>query len=47
LQTVGTFKGIIEVESRDDKAAYTERKTELIKELIESLKKISKNSKEY
>ena len=38
---VGFFKGIVEVESREDKYAYNERKRELLDELVDKLKRIS------
>jgi hypothetical protein len=41
-QVVGYFKGIIEIESKDDKVKYRRLKKELIEDLIEKLKFISK-----
>ncbi len=38
---VGFFKGIIEVESREDKYHYTEKKKGLLADLVRKLKKIS------
>jgi len=40
-KVVGYFKGIVEVESREDKYAYNERKRELLDDLIDKLKRIS------
>jgi len=40
-QVVGYFKGIIEIESKEDKVLYRQRKKELIEDLIRKLKKIS------
>lgn len=40
-KVVGYFKGIVEVESREDKHAYAERKKELLAELVDKLKGIS------
>jgi hypothetical protein len=38
---VGFFKGIIEIESREDKIKYRDQKKKLIQELEERVKKIS------
>lgn len=40
-KVVGYFKGIVEVESREDKYNYSERKKELLADLIDKLKRIS------
>lgn len=41
IQTVGFFKGIIEIESKTDRQAYTEKKEKLIEELLRYLDKLS------
>jgi hypothetical protein len=41
-QIVGFFKGIIEIESKEDKINYNRKKTMLIENLISLLKQISK-----
>lgn len=40
-KVVGYFKGIIEVESREDKYKYTQRKQQLLEDLVRKLKQIS------
>jgi len=39
---VGYFKGIVEIESKEEREAYKVKKTALINELIEHLNEISK-----
>ena len=42
LKTVGYFKGIVEIESRQDKEEYKVKKTALIEQLIKNLNELSK-----
>ena len=41
IQTVGFFKGIIEIESKSDRKEYSEKKEKLIQELLRYLDKLS------
>ena len=40
VKTVGYFKGIVEVESREDRHNYDERKASLVNQLITHVKKV-------
>lgn len=42
-QIVGRFKAVIEVEGKEERKAYLERKEELIETLKESLKQLARN----
>ena len=40
-KVVGFFKGIVEVESRHDRAEYDRRKAELVTELVDKVNQLS------